>query len=73
MVLSHFKGHAMGGFGGALKNISIGVASSHGKGLIHSGGDITPRPEGADRQQPLSSAWPKLLTRSRITLTTVRA
>ena len=51
MVLSHFKGHAMGGFGGALKNISIGVASSHGKGLIHSGGDIRPRPEGADRQQ----------------------
>lgn len=35
MVLSHFKGHAMGGFGGALKNISIGVASSHGKARIH--------------------------------------
>lgn len=38
MVLSHFKGHAMGGFGGALKNISIGIASSEGKSLIHSGG-----------------------------------
>lgn len=38
MVLSHFKGHAMGGFGGALKNISIGVASSHGKGRIHTAG-----------------------------------
>lgn len=38
LVLSHFKGHAMGGFGGALKNISIGVASHNGKVLIHSGG-----------------------------------
>ena len=31
VVLSHFKGHAMGGFGGAIKNISIGIASSNGK------------------------------------------
>lgn len=38
LVLSHFKGHAMGGFGGALKNISIGVASSKGKAWIHSVG-----------------------------------
>lgn len=38
MVLSHFKGHAMGGFGGAIKNISIGVGSAEGKLLIHSGG-----------------------------------
>ncbi len=38
LVLSHFKGHPMGGFGGALKNISIGVASSHGKQNIHSAG-----------------------------------
>ncbi len=37
LVLSHFKGHAMGGFGGALKNMSIGVASSNGKAWIHSG------------------------------------
>lgn len=35
LVLSHFKGHAMGGFGGALKNISIGIASTHGKTNIH--------------------------------------
>jgi len=35
LILSHFKGHAMGGFGGALKNISIGLASSHGKAYIH--------------------------------------
>lgn len=38
VVLSHFKGHAMGGFGGAIKNISIGIASSAGKAWIHSGG-----------------------------------
>ena len=35
LVLSHFKGHMMGGFGGALKNISIGIASAHGKAHIH--------------------------------------
>lgn len=38
VVLSHFKGHGMAGFGGALKNLSIGYASSEGKGIIHSGG-----------------------------------
>jgi uncharacterized Fe-S center protein len=38
MVLSHFKGHPMGGFGGALKNMSIGYASSAGKSWIHSAG-----------------------------------
>ncbi len=36
--LSHFKGHPMGGYGGALKNASIGVASADGKAYIHSGG-----------------------------------
>lgn len=41
LVLSHFKGHPMGGFGGALKNISIGIASSHGKMNIHGAGDPT--------------------------------
>lgn len=38
VVLSHFKGHAMAGYGGALKNMSIGYASSAGKSYIHSGG-----------------------------------
>ena len=38
LVLSHFKGHPMGGYGGALKNISIGLASSHGKANIHGAG-----------------------------------
>ncbi len=41
LVLSHFKGHAMGGFGGALKNISIGIASTHGKTNIHTAGVTT--------------------------------
>ncbi len=39
LVLSHFKGHPMGGFGGALKNISIGIASSRGKAYIHGAGN----------------------------------
>lgn len=38
LVLTHFKGHAMGGFGGAIKNISIGIASSRGKVIIHTAG-----------------------------------
>lgn len=38
LMLSHFKGHQMGGFGGALKNMSIGVASSRGKTWIHTAG-----------------------------------
>ena len=38
LVISHFKGHAMAGFGGAIKNISIGIASSEGKSWIHTGG-----------------------------------
>lgn len=41
MVLSHFKGHPMGGYGGALKQLSIGCASSEGKCWIHSGGVST--------------------------------
>ena len=38
LVLSHFKGHPMGGYGGALKQLSIGVASSYGKAYIHGAG-----------------------------------
>ncbi len=41
LVLSHFKGHPMGGFGGALKQLSIGCASSAGKAYIHSAGKTT--------------------------------
>ena len=39
LVLSHFKGHPMGGYGGALKQLSIGIASSFGKAYIHGAGD----------------------------------
>ena len=39
LVLSHFKGHPMGGYGGALKQLSIGVASAYGKAYIHGAGD----------------------------------
>ncbi len=39
LVLSHFKGHPMGGYGGAIKQLSIGVASSYGKGYIHGVGN----------------------------------
>lgn len=41
-ILSHFKGHAMGGFGGALKNIAIGVGSARGKGIVHAAGKLNP-------------------------------
>ncbi len=40
LVLSHFKGHPMGGYGGALKQLSIGIASSMGKSYIHGVGDV---------------------------------
>ncbi len=40
LVLSHFKGHPMGGYGGAIKQLSIGIASSYGKKFIHGVGDV---------------------------------
>lgn len=46
LVLSHFKGHLMGGFGGSIKNISIGIASTEGKCLIHTGGKSRTFPWG---------------------------
>lgn len=45
LVLSHFKGHAMGGYGGALKQLSIGCASSVGKTLIHTAGKVSDQKE----------------------------
>lgn len=45
LVLSHFKGHPMGGYGGALKQLSIGVASSSGKAYIHTAGKTTKQEE----------------------------
>jgi uncharacterized Fe-S center protein len=41
IILSHFKGHAMGGFGGAVKNASIGIASPNGKANIHTAGAVS--------------------------------
>ena len=49
IVLSHFKGHAMAGFGGAIKNISIGLGSQEGKCLIHTGGRSHTSPWGGDQ------------------------
>lgn len=46
LVLSHFKGHAIAGFGGAMKNISIGMASQEGKCLIHTDGESHTSPWG---------------------------
>ncbi|MGM9661486.1 MAG: DUF362 domain-containing protein [Oscillospiraceae bacterium] len=40
LVLSHFKGHPMGGYGGALKQLSIGVGSAYGKAYIHGAGEV---------------------------------
>ena len=45
VILNHFKGHQMGGFGGALKNLSIGVASTAGKARIHSAGKTDKTPD----------------------------
>ena len=49
IILSHFKGHAMAGFGGAIKNISIGIGSAEGKCWIHSGGTSRTSPWGGDQ------------------------
>lgn len=49
LVLSHFKGHAMAGFGGAIKNISIGIASQEGKCLIHTDGASSTSPWGGEQ------------------------
>lgn len=55
LVLSHFKGHAMGGFGGAMKNISIGIGSQSGKAYIHSGGNSTTNVWGGEQNAFLES------------------
>lgn len=49
IILSHFKGHAMAGFGGAIKNISIGLGSREGKSLIHTAGKSSSSPWGGDQ------------------------
>ena len=55
LVLSHFKGHSMAGYGGAIKNISIGLGSSEGKAWIHSAGSSRTNPWGGDQDTFLES------------------
>lgn len=55
LVLSHFKGHAMAGFGGAIKNISIGLGSKEGKCLIHTAGESNTSPWGGE-QDPFTES-----------------
>ncbi len=55
LVLSHFKGHAMAGFGGAIKNISIGIGSAEGKCLIHTAGQSHDSPWGGEQNAFLES------------------
>lgn len=55
LVLSHFKGHAMAGFGGAIKNISIGLGSQEGKCLIHTAGASHTSPWGGE-QDPFTES-----------------
>lgn len=60
LVLSHFKGHPMGGYGGALKQLSIGFASSYGKGYIHGVGDpdkFWDRDQDAFLESMADAAW----------------
>jgi len=60
LVLSHFKGHPMGGYGGALKQLSIGCASSAGKGYIHGVGDAEhfwDREQDAFLEAMADAAW----------------
>ncbi|MBD5145270.1 MAG: DUF362 domain-containing protein [Ruminococcus sp.] len=55
LILSHFKGHAMAGYGGAIKNISIGLGSSEGKSWIHSGGTSKTNPWGGEQDKFLEA------------------
>lgn len=55
LILSHFKGHSMAGYGGAIKNISIGLASSEGKAWIHSGGTSRTNAWGGEQNAFLES------------------
>lgn len=60
LVLVHFKGHPMGGYGGALKQLAIGCASRAGKALIHSGGKTDDRYETWD-QHASKTAFPEAM------------
>ena len=71
VVLSHFKGHPMAGFGGAMKNISIGMASSAGKCWIHSAGKYRDQsntwaniPQDTDFQESMAEASKSVIDRA---------
>lgn len=55
IALSHFKGHAIGGYGGAIKNMSIGIASTAGKNRIHTAGASDTKWMGGDQDEFLES------------------
>lgn len=68
LVLSHFKGHAIAGFGGAIKNISIGMASQEGKCLIHTAGASRTTPWGDEQDPFLASTDPVALDQACVDL-----
>ena len=68
LVLFHFKGHAMAGFGGAIKNISISLGSSEGKSWIHTGGSSRTSFMGGDHIGILASNDPVSLDQACIDL-----
>ena len=62
LVLSHFKGHAMAGFGGAIKNVAIGMSSASGKVLVHTAGERTTGSIFYDDQDAWLEALPEMAT-----------
>ncbi len=62
LILSHFKGHAMAGFGGAIKNVAIGMSSPTGKVYVHSAGTRTSGSIMHDDQDAWLEALPEMVT-----------
>ena len=62
LILSHFKGHAMAGLGGAIKNVAIGMSSPSGKVLVHTAGERTTGNIWYDDQDAWLEALPEMVT-----------
>ena len=62
LILSHFKGHAMAGFGGAIKNVAIGMSSASGKVLVHTAGERTSGSIFYSNQDAWLEALPEMVT-----------
>ena len=62
LVLSHFKGHAMAGFGGAIKNVAIGMSSASGKVLVHTAGERTSGSIWYNNQDAWLEALPEMVS-----------